>query len=312
MKCWTAQYRYPGPNRLDISVKGNDPLGKYFAPTWEMLMEYKKGLGLVSPEILEKTYTDKYFQLLTKRMQENFTPFAELLAREYVVFVCFCAAGEFCHRILLAYFLQQLGVTYGGEIKDFSKWSKKNNIVEDAILNPIISFKNEYEWLSNFSPSIFEYDGITYPSNEHFYQAMKAKADDEMIIIEAKEQGMTWEEFNTLNVHKKFVQVNTRKYIASLPTPSKAKRQGRILNISPAWEQIKVDIMRAGLKMKFDIPELRTKLLATGNRVLVEGNYWHDNFWGECSCPKCQATKKAENMLGKLLMERRELIPFGK
>ena len=66
------------------------------------------------------------------------------------------------------------------------------------------------------------------------------------------------------------------------------------------------------MKQKFNWPELRTKLLATGNRVLVEGNYWHDNFWGECTCEKCKATQKAENWLGKLLMERRDLIPFGK
>lgn len=294
MKAWTAQYRYPGPHRLDISVKGNDELGKHFAPTWEMLKEYKS--GLVSADVAEHVYTQKYFALLTKRMQDNFEPFEELLKMEYVVFVCFCAADTFCHRKLLVFFLQQLGAEYGGEIKDFSKWSKKNSIVENAILNPITSFKDEYEWLSNFSPSRLEYDGIIYPTNEHYYQAMKATRNQEMWIGSGVERRC----------------VNIRKHIAALPTPGQTKRVGKKLALRPDWKEIKVEVMRVGLKMKFDIPELRTKLLATGNRVLVEGNYWHDNFWGECTCEKCKATQKAENWLGKLLMERRDLIPFGK
>lgn len=38
----TAQYRYSGNDRLDITVKGNDPIGKIFAPTWEMVRLYKE------------------------------------------------------------------------------------------------------------------------------------------------------------------------------------------------------------------------------------------------------------------------------
>lgn len=37
MDIWTAQYQYPGPHRLDITVKGQDPIGRLFAPTWDMV-----------------------------------------------------------------------------------------------------------------------------------------------------------------------------------------------------------------------------------------------------------------------------------
>ena len=41
---YTAQYRYPGMDRLDITVKGQDRFGKFFAPTWNMVSGFKKGV----------------------------------------------------------------------------------------------------------------------------------------------------------------------------------------------------------------------------------------------------------------------------
>jgi predicted NAD-dependent protein-ADP-ribosyltransferase YbiA (DUF1768 family) len=47
-------------------------------------------------------------------------------------------------------------------------------------------------------------------------------------------------------------------------------------------------------------------LLATGDRDLIEGNTWHDNFWGVCSCPKCTFPPIPQtNWLGKILVEER-------
>ena len=31
-------------------------------------------------------------------------------------------------------------------------------------------------------------------------------------------------------------------------------------------------------------PELADKLVATTGRLLVEGNTWHDQTWGNCTC----------------------------
>ena len=52
--------------------------------------------------------------------------------------------------------------------------------------------------------------------------------------------------------------------------------------------------------------DLKEMLLQTGDEELVEGNYWHDVYFGVCSCPKCG--NKGENHLGKLLMKIRSEI----
>ena len=45
--------------------------------------------------------------------------------------------------------------------------------------------------------------------------------------------------------------------------------------------------------------ELKEKLLATENEELVEGNTWHDTYWGVCN-------RRGKNKLGKILMRIRE------
>lgn len=144
----------------------------------------------------------------------------------------------------------------------------------------ITRFKGEYEFLSNFYPAPVEYDGLLWPSNEHAFQAAKTQSPDE------------------------------RAEIRCALTAGQAKKLGRKVLIRPDWEDIKVEVMLQILRSKFTLhPELRNKLLATGDARLIEGNYWHDNFWGICSCNACRAIP-AENTLGNLLMHlRRELAP---
>ena len=59
--------------------------------------------------------------------------------------------------------------------------------------------------------------------------------------------------------------------------------------------------MKFALRCKFQVPELREKLLATGDEELIEGNWWNDKFWGVCKGEGC-------NMLGLILMEVRDYI----
>ena len=55
--------------------------------------------------------------------------------------------------------------------------------------------------------------------------------------------------------------------------------------------------------------DARQILLSTNDAILIEGNTWHDNTWGDCSCgdrPECK--KPGLNLLGKALMlVRKEL-----
>lgn len=81
----------------------------------------------------------------------------------------------------------------------------------------INSFKGPNRFLSNFYPSIIEYNNIIYPTVEHFFQAGKT-----------------------------------------------------------------------------------TDIVGTYPHALVEGNYWHDNIWGNCECAKC-ISFAGQNLLGQLL-----------
>jgi N-glycosidase YbiA len=67
----------------------------------------------------------------------------------------------------------------------------------------------------------------------------------------------------------------------------------------PDWDVVKVDIMRDILRAKAAQHEyVRRKLLATGDRELVE-NSWRDSYWG------WGPNKDGHNMLGKLWMQIR-------
>jgi ribA/ribD-fused uncharacterized protein len=139
----------------------------------------------------------------------------------------------------------------------------------------ITSFNGEYSFLSNFYPCQIEYYGVKYPTSEHAFQAAK-----------------------TLNIMQK-------EAIKKADTPGKAKRLGRKVEIRSDWEEVKDQVMYEIILNKFKNKEMKAKLLATNNEKLVEGNYWHDNYWGSCACLKCQQKPK-ENKLGKILMRVRE------
>lgn len=139
----------------------------------------------------------------------------------------------------------------------------------------INSFNGKYEFLSNFFLSPIEYEGIVYPTVEHAFQAAKT------------------------------FDLDLRKEIAMSNTPGKAKRAGRRLQLRSDWEEEKDKIMYECVKKKFQAPHLKEKLLNTKNEELIEGTTWHDNYWGNCSCHKCENIE-GQNHLGKILMKIRK------
>jgi predicted NAD-dependent protein-ADP-ribosyltransferase YbiA (DUF1768 family) len=61
------------------------------------------------------------------------------------------------------------------------------------------------------------------------------------------------------------------------------------------------------LKKKFKNVNLRSKLISCDIDI-IEHNYWHDNYYGDCTCKKCNSIT-GQNHLGKILMKiRRDLI----
>ena len=85
-----------------------------------------------------------------------------------------------------------------------------------------------------------------------------------------------------------------------------AKFLGRQVDLRNDWDLVKDDIMYKVVKAKFQQnEELLERLKATGNMLLIEGNDWHDNYWGDCTCNKCKHIK-GKNKLGKILMKLRK------
>lgn len=141
---------------------------------------------------------------------------------------------------------------------------------------PVEWFVGEYEFLSNFFWTNFVYRSRMYPTAEHAFQAAKANG------------------------------YHGERWVRVSPTPGIAKRRGRKVELREDWEEIKLQVMEDVVRAKFaQNQELANKLLDTEDSELNEGNYWHDNFWGNCLCPKC-AEQEGENHLGKILMKIRE------
>lgn len=50
--------------------------------------------------------------------------------------------------------------------------------------------------------------------------------------------------------------------------------EGQKVSLRPDWEDVKLDIMYQILKLKFNNPSLKHKLLDTDDTELIEGNIW--------------------------------------
>ena len=133
----------------------------------------------------------------------------------------------------------------------------------------INEFKNENFFLSNYYVVPVTYNGLTFQSNEAAFQAQKTLNEGQ---------------------RRKFTKL----------APNKAKAKGRSVLLREDWEEVKDQIMYEICLAKFtQNEELKEKLFATGNEELVEGNTWHDTYWGVCN-------RRGKNKLGKILMRIRE------
>lgn len=139
-------------------------------------------------------------------------------------------------------------------------------------MNKITSFKNEHRWLSNMAACEIIYGDLVFKSTEAFYQAMKTLDADERIKFQGYD-GQT------------------------------SKREGRKLILRDDWHQIKDEVMKFALKKKFSQEPFKSLLINTGDAEIIEGNYWHDNYWGSCTCSKCG--NNGLNILGKMIMDIR-------
>ena len=140
----------------------------------------------------------------------------------------------------------------------------------------ITAFRGAHRWMSNFWPVDVVFEGVSYPSVEHAYQA--AKTLDPAI----------------------------RAAVRECATASAAKKAGRTFTIRADWDAVRLEIMRGLLVQKFQRPDLAELLRATGTAHIEEGNTWNDRFFGVV---RVGDTWEGLNHMGRLLMEIRASLP---
>lgn len=147
--------------------------------------------------------------------------------------------------------------------------------VQDGAIRFYRANERPYGAFSNLYPRRIEFEGRTYPTSEHAYQAGKAS------------------------------KPAVREWILNAPSPSLAAMAAHglyVWDVMPNWAQIKFDRMRAVLRAKFDQHfDLKELLLSTGDARLVEAGTVSNavnRLWGEVD-------GKGENTLGVMLMELR-------
>lgn len=120
-----------------------------------------------------------------------------------------------------------------------------------------------------------EYEGKKFPTVEHAFQAAKCVNDAE------------------------------KEKIRRARSPTEAKKVGQTVQLRSDWESQKVNLMEEILRIKFSHSKMRDLLDQTKDSELIEGNTWHDNYWGDCICEQHKSVEGV-NVLGKLLMKIRD------
>lgn len=136
----------------------------------------------------------------------------------------------------------------------------------------VFFYEQDFYVLSNFSAFAVIFNGPMFPTSEAAYHWQKfTNAPEVQRLL-----------FDTRSAHDAFKVAEAHK--------TKRRKD---------WDAVKVPIMKDILRAKVAQHEyVRRKLLATGDRTLIE-NSWRDDFWG------WGADTRGHNMLGKLWMEVR-------
>jgi len=136
-------------------------------------------------------------------------------------------------------------------------------------------YEQDFYVLSNFSAFNLETENGEFPTLEHAYHYEK-------FLGQVPKNGTLWEIRHARSAHDAF----------KIAEQHKADRR-------PDRDAVKVDVMRRLVRLKAEQHEyVRRKLLATGDRELVE-NSWRDDFWG------WGPNQDGQNQLGKCWMDVR-------
>ena len=148
---------------------------------------------------------------------------------------------------------------------------KPHGCIKPDTSTHVYFYEQDFYVLSNFSAFRVTFDGQTFDTSEAAYH------------------------------YQRFTDAEDRRGVQYANSAHEAFRYAQDCKAyqRPDWDQIKVRVMKDILRAKVQQHEyVRRKLLATGDRVLVEDS-WRDDFWG------WGPNRDGQNMLGKLWMEVR-------
>jgi ribA/ribD-fused uncharacterized protein len=142
----------------------------------------------------------------------------------------------------------------------------------------VFFYEQDFYVLSNFSAFRLVFNNVLHPTSEEAYHWQKFPDAPKVKALL----------FDVMSAHDAF----------KIASEHKGQRR-------KDWDAVKVPIMKDILRAKAAQHEyVRRKLLATGDRELVE-NSWRDDFWG------WGPNRDGQNMLGKLWTEVRAELRGG-
>ena len=162
------------------------------------------------------------------------------------------------------------------------KVAKENNLKVHVVKysvehDEIVFLKGQYSYLSMFHKGKVKYENEDYDCGEAAFQASKT-LDKEL--------------------RKEFIHLQGYQ----------AKQKGNSIKLRPDWEDIKYKVLLEINYNKFlHNEELKNMLLSTGEITIMEGNFWHDNEYGNCLCQKCKGIE-GKNVLGQTLEKVRKML----
>ena len=160
-------------------------------------------------------------------------------------------------------------------------------VAEEAGPEPVL-FSTDLPEFKEFSADYeapMQVDGMTFPTVQHYMQWSKAK---------------------------QFGDAEAQAKILKTTSPKSVKTYGdKVKNVDEsAWNEKRDDLMRIALKAKFmQHPDLRAKLLSTGDKPIGEANardkYWSIGTGADTAKAKVPSKWPGKNRLGALLMDLR-------
>lgn len=151
-------------------------------------------------------------------------------------------------------------------------------------INGGLFFHSEHAFMSNFHPSPIIHNDVIYPTAEHYFQAEKCRHVGDMARLQR---------------------------VITAETPLEAKKVADQINETPDWRNVKLEIMKTTLDLKFgQNPQLAKQLLDTGDAPLHEAT--KNGYFGIGATLHSKELRdrayKGLNKLGGALQELRDRL----